>query len=108
MPFQAVDTPQPMYYAHYKEYSNLSKMNASQVKVYVNIAPAGRSLNFFLQLFSSLRYAGYLLREPGLLANLTWISKGKPRPPELAIGSYVNSTPSGSAINLFSGVLITS
>ncbi|RMX51654.1 hypothetical protein pdam_00020297 [Pocillopora damicornis] len=30
MPFQAVDTPQPMYYAHYKEYSNLSKMNASQ------------------------------------------------------------------------------
>lgn len=30
MPFQAVDTPQPMYYAHYKEYSNMSKMNASQ------------------------------------------------------------------------------
>lgn len=56
----------------------------------------------------SLRYAGYLLRELGLLAKLTWISKGNSRPPELAIGSYVNSTPSGSAINLFSGVFITS
>lgn len=32
LPFQAVDTPQPMYYPHYKEYSNMSKMNASQVK----------------------------------------------------------------------------
>jgi len=30
MPFQAVDTPQLMLYGHYKEYSNISKMNASQ------------------------------------------------------------------------------
>lgn len=84
------------------------KFNTKTNSSYVNIAPAGRSLNFFLQLFSSLRYAGYLLRELGLLAKLTRISKGKPRPPELAIGSYENSTPSRSAINLFSGVFITS
>ena len=84
------------------------KFNSKTNSSYVNIAPAGRSLNFFLQLFSSLRYAGYLLRELGLLAKLTRISKGKRRPPELAIGSYVNLTPSGSAINLFSGVFITS
>ena len=32
MPFQAVDTPQLMLYGHYKEYSNISKMNASQVR----------------------------------------------------------------------------
>lgn len=64
------------------------KFNTKTNSSYVNIAPAGRSLNFFLQLFSSLRYAGYLLRELGLLAKLTRISKGKPRPPELAIGSY--------------------
>ena len=31
LPFQTVDTPQPMYYGHYREYSNMSKMNASQV-----------------------------------------------------------------------------
>lgn len=30
LPFQTVDTPQPMYYGHYREYSNMSKMNASQ------------------------------------------------------------------------------
>lgn len=30
LPFQSVDTPQPMFYTHYKEYSNISKMKASQ------------------------------------------------------------------------------
>ena len=80
------------------------KFNTKSNSSYVNIAPAGRSLNFFLQLFSSLRYAGYLLRELGLLAKLTWISKGKPRPPELAIGSYVNSTPSRSARFVFRSI----
>ncbi|KAK2559132.1 N-alpha-acetyltransferase 35 [Acropora cervicornis] len=38
LPFQSVDTPQPMFYNKYREYRNLSRMNASQVALLLKVA----------------------------------------------------------------------